>query len=167
MLTNNHLPMLASVRNGNAPGESTWDRQDYQDRYHVRSRFDRRYKVVARRQLRRTERELVAWDVADQLAADQPESFLPATSVACRQDVEDYEDLVLAQHYDDLLAWWCEEAGILDEAGVETFAELATVVAAEVADKIAAELDDAGSPGWGDTFDPADVQWGFSVRTRP
>ena len=165
MLTNNHLPMLASIRNGDAPGESSWDRQDYRDRNHLRSRFDRRYKVVTRRQLRRAEHGLVAWDVADQLAAEAPERFLPATTAASCQDVEDYEDLMLAQHYDDLLAWWCEDEAdaILDEAGVETFAELATKVAAEIAEEAG---DVAGSPGWGDTFDPADVQWGFTVRTR-
>lgn len=40
---------------------------------------------------------------------------------------------------------------------------------ADLADEVEDALADFAheNAGWGDTFDPADVQWGFIVRTRP
>jgi hypothetical protein len=149
MLTSNHLPMLAAVRNGDAPGESTWDRQDYRNRYHVRSRFDRRYKAVARRQLRRIERDELTFELVD--AGELVELVANAGDALFAGDADTWE----AQR---------AEADLLDEFDVDNFAELAQLVAAQAAEE-AAEIDDL--PTWGDTFDPADVQWGFSVRTRP
>lgn len=156
MLTNNHLPMLGSVRSGDAPGESTWDRQDYRDRYHVRSRFDRRYQDVARRGLKRRERG----ELAGELAAELDTTAELVAQVWAQVDAN--VDALFALDAD---TWEAEraEADLLDEYGCQTFADLAAVVAAETAER---ELD-LGIPTWGDTFDPADVQWGFSVRTRP
>ena len=162
MLTNNHLPMLGSVRSGDTPGESTWDRQDYRDRYHVRSRFDRRYKAVARRGLRRIERDELAAGLVAELEAEA--AFLPSLASEAWADwASDFfrHDAAYRPQIDEE----DEIAAILDDFDVATFAELAVIVAGDVAEAVTADLGD--SPGWGDTFDPAEVQWGFSVRTRP
>jgi hypothetical protein len=158
-------PMIGSVRSGDAPGESSWDRQDYRDRNHLRSRFDRRYQDVARRGLKRRERAEVAHLVAsyfDDAALDATEAANLAAIMAMYADEAECPGCDMCGHDVD--------EAILDDFGVETFAELAAIVAGEVAQ--AAEIGDddlteLGIPTWGDTFDPADVQWGFSVRNRP
>ncbi len=57
------------------------------------------------------------------------------------------------------------EASLLDEAGARSFADLARLVALDEADSYA--LDDDDLPGFGNHFNPEDLQWGFSLRTRP
>lgn len=167
-------PMLGSTRSGDAPGESSWDRQDFIDGTHRRSRGNRAWKPVARRGLRRREAALVAWDVADML--DDGDTLPTRADIAARNELAvDVDWWELDREFDDtddLLGWTpeamrdaAEVQAILDEAGVTTLAELAALVAAEVAAKF--EVDDDDLPGWGETFDPADVQWGFTVRTRP
>ena len=153
MLT--YAPMLGSVRSGDAPGESTWDRQDYQNRYLVRSRNDRRYQDIARRGLKRRERAELAAEIAAEL-----DTGADLAALVFERAGENVDALFAL----DAATWEAEraEADLLDEYRCETFADLAAVVAAETAER---ELD-LGIPTWGDTFDPADVQWGFSVRTR-
>jgi hypothetical protein len=157
--------MLCSVRSGDAPGESTWDRQDYQRGYMVRSRSDRRYADVARRGLKRAERAEVAAEIAaafDDIADDIADVAAQAAIDALWDEDDDYRG---CGPYCELCSAEAAEAAILTDAGVNTFAELATVVAAQIAEEVERELD-AGSPGWGDSFDPTEIQWGFSVRTR-
>lgn len=48
---------------------------------------------------------------------------------------------------------------------LEMVAGVAAGVAADVADTLDL-ADDPDMPGWGTTFNPEDVQWGFTVRTR-
>lgn len=157
MLT--YAPMLGSVRSGDAPGESTWDRQDYQNRYLVRSRNDRRYQDIARRGLKRRERAELAAEIAAEL-----DTGADLADLVFERAGENVDALFAL----DAATWEAEraEADLLDEYRCETFADLAAVAAAEVAER---ELDrelDLGIPTWGDTFDPEDIQWGFSVRTR-
>lgn len=157
---NTTAPMLGSVRSGDAPGESSWDRQDYRDRNHLRSRFDRRYQDVARRGLKRRERNELAAEIAAEL-----DTTAELIALVWAQ-VDAGDDALFALDAD---TWEAEraEADLLDEYGCQTFADLATIVAAEAAQAAGVDVTDLGIPTWGDTFDPADVQWGFSVRNRP
>lgn len=58
---------------------------------------------------------------------------------------------------------------VIDEGRLhaEALAEAASLARAAAEQGIADLLDDPDLPGWGTTFDPADLQWGFTVSTRP
>lgn len=141
MLTNNHLPMIGR-RNPGIAGD-----------------FDLSSGPARRAALRgtfATDRRNAGRVIADMLDDDDA-AFLPSLASEAWLDWAS-----------DFARWEADQRdeAILDDFGVATFAELAVIVAGDVAEATAeAEMGD--SPGWGDTFDPADVQWGFSVRTRP
>lgn len=73
-------------------------------------------------------------------------------------------------HADEAIDWvgWADADGRITDDAREEAAWLATRAAADIAEAaIEDRLTDPDLPGWGTTFDPEDVQWGFTTHRSP
>lgn len=128
--------------------------------------------AYAKRQARRNERRFLnSLDLDTPVV--HPNEVLPLTG----QDAQQAFDAAVAfERYMLSLGEYEDEDGYYecDEADFATpvdsgFYEADYDEGADLADEVEDALADFAyeNAGWGDTFDPADVQWGFTVRTRP
>lgn len=162
MQTSNHAPMIASVRSGSTGSTSSWDRQGHRAYRGFTKRGNSVIRLSAdreRRALKRAERVGFLTEIDLQLVRDEAKAVIEYEAANIEHEAVEAYLLDCAEF---------DEAELFAEFGVDSYAELYAVVCVDgPTDNGEAEQLAWEAAGWGESFDPDDIQWGFAVRTRP